>query len=422
MRSWEVAMTTTERRFSVGICRLYPGVKLPHRDPRWGEHTHGFNAETHTLETFAEAMAVHGYAFSAVMREGYRKNENFVSSSVLALDFDTEDPRSALETLASNSFIQGHAAFLCETPSSLPGRPRSRVVFVLDQPITDAGQYVEAAKALIWRYGGTADDTGDAARFFYGRPNAPRKVLGNVLFNDILQVEVVEPYLKAMALRFRASAIAEPVGEVIPEHHRNKTLASYAGRLRRDGLNQMEIEAALLAINTARCKPPLDDAEVIDITRSISRYPPCATTPSELRLPTITIGGFTRDLTKVALETMAEPPEELLLVFQRGGGLVRLVEREGEAVVEALTPDSLHGHLERVADWMRETEWEIYPASPPMRVVKDLLSLPRYPKSIPALRGLIHAPVALPDGRILTARWADEGMPRGTATLGSFEE
>jgi putative DNA primase/helicase len=283
-------MPSTERRFLVGVCQLYPGRKLRHGDPRWGQHTRNFHTQSHTLDSFAEAVTVRGYAFSAVMKNSYRLNANFMSSSVLSLDFHTEDERSSLESLAADPFIRDHGAFLYETPSSTPKKPRGRAVFILDTPITDAGQYSEACKALIWKYQGIADATEDAARFYYGRPSAPRNVLGHVLYGDVLQAEVLEPYLKAQTNSQRKPR--GELGDVIPEKQRNKTLASYAGRLRRDGLNQVELEAALLAINASRCVPPLPDVEVISIAKSVSRYPPAdSSSPqdAEAALPTLTV-------------------------------------------------------------------------------------------------------------------------------------
>lgn len=58
----------------------------------------------------------------------------------------------------------------------------------------------------------------------------------------------------------------------IPEGQRNGTLASIGGSLRRIGLNQSEILAALLEINTRRCQPPLEVGEVERIADSISKY------------------------------------------------------------------------------------------------------------------------------------------------------
>jgi hypothetical protein len=58
------------------------------------------------------------------------------------------------------------------------------------------------------------------------------------------------------------------------EGTRNSGLASLAGRLRRSGLSQPELEAALLEANRLRCRPPLPEKEVLAIARSIGRYSP----------------------------------------------------------------------------------------------------------------------------------------------------
>lgn len=58
----------------------------------------------------------------------------------------------------------------------------------------------------------------------------------------------------------------------IPEGKRNAVLASVAGGMRRQGLDPEAIAAALLAINAARCRPPLPEREVRRIAESIGRY------------------------------------------------------------------------------------------------------------------------------------------------------
>jgi hypothetical protein len=70
---------------------------------------------------------------------------------------------------------------------------------------------------------------------------------------------------------------------VLFEGHRNSGLASLAGALRRRGLTQAEIEAALLVANRERCVPPLPEPEVLRIARSISRYPPGPATRPDTR-------------------------------------------------------------------------------------------------------------------------------------------
>jgi hypothetical protein len=83
---------------------------------------------------------------------------------------------------------------------------------------------------------------------------------------------------------------ASPVGETIPFHERNITLTSLAGTMRRRGMSQEAIEAALLAENQ-RCDPPLPEHDVLTIAKSVSRYDPAlasantATAPEKTYLP-----------------------------------------------------------------------------------------------------------------------------------------
>ncbi|MBN1855606.1 MAG: primase C-terminal domain-containing protein [Dehalococcoidia bacterium] len=67
-----------------------------------------------------------------------------------------------------------------------------------------------------------------------------------------------------------------PTPDAISQGERNSSLAKIAGILRRPGLGQMEIEAALQSVNCSRCQPPLPKSEVAAIAESICRYPPLA--------------------------------------------------------------------------------------------------------------------------------------------------
>jgi hypothetical protein len=72
----------------------------------------------------------------------------------------------------------------------------------------------------------------------------------------------------------RAAAPAD--GEPIREGSRNSTLTSLAGTMRRRGLDEAAIAAALLVVNATRCEPPLAEAEVRTIAASVCRYAPAA--------------------------------------------------------------------------------------------------------------------------------------------------
>jgi Bifunctional DNA primase/polymerase, N-terminal/Primase C terminal 1 (PriCT-1) len=71
-----------------------------------------------------------------------------------------------------------------------------------------------------------------------------------------------------------AEALPIQPGAAISEGGRNAALTSLAGTMRRRGMSQDAIEAALLAENDLRCNPPLPASEIRDIARSVGRYAP----------------------------------------------------------------------------------------------------------------------------------------------------
>ncbi len=69
-----------------------------------------------------------------------------------------------------------------------------------------------------------------------------------------------------------AGPAAEP--QKIREGQRNGHLTSLAGSMRRRGMSQDAIELALLKENEERCEPPLEEKEVRNIAKSVSKYAP----------------------------------------------------------------------------------------------------------------------------------------------------
>ncbi len=71
-----------------------------------------------------------------------------------------------------------------------------------------------------------------------------------------------------------AQASGQPSqGLKIPEGGRNSMLTSLAGKMRHRDMSDAALAAALHAENKARCNPPLPDAEVMAIVRSVTKYP-----------------------------------------------------------------------------------------------------------------------------------------------------
>jgi putative DNA primase/helicase len=88
--------------------------------------------------------------------------------------------------------------------------------------------------------------------------------------------ELADPpgWLMDLLQRERSKGPAAPVGERIPSGKRNDVLASLAGTMRRRGMGEAEILAALQVANEQRCQPPLEAQEVKKIATSVARYEP----------------------------------------------------------------------------------------------------------------------------------------------------
>lgn len=86
----------------------------------------------------------------------------------------------------------------------------------------------------------------------------------------------------------------DPVDDSIQSGSRDDTLTSLAGAMRRRGMSQEAIEAALLVENDQRCVPPLSRREVEKIARSVSRYDPKVDPPEleELNAKYAAIGDY----------------------------------------------------------------------------------------------------------------------------------
>jgi putative DNA primase/helicase len=65
----------------------------------------------------------------------------------------------------------------------------------------------------------------------------------------------------------------------IPDGHRSATLTSWAGSMRKRGMSEAAILAALLVENETRCKPPLSEEQVRAIASGMTRYPLGAPAP-----------------------------------------------------------------------------------------------------------------------------------------------
>jgi Primase C terminal 1 (PriCT-1) len=163
-----------------------------------------------------------------------------------------------------------HAYFLLEKPADSPEELQRaelvmrRIAAGLDgDPVHDRSRILRVPGTYNWKYG------------------EPRPV-GMERFDPDLRYGLEELWEMADALPGDVFEDVDKVGMVsrdvmsgpIRDGQRNVTLASVAGSLRDRGLDAETICIVLLEVNKRKCEPPLAEAEVVGIGRSIGRYPP----------------------------------------------------------------------------------------------------------------------------------------------------
>ncbi len=98
-----------------------------------------------------------------------------------------------------------------------------------------------------------------------------------IVFSDYSRRYVIsdfEPFAISPEGDSESHRVAPQIEEEIAQGSRNRDLASAAGSMRRRGMVEDEIDAALQVMNKNRCRPSLSNTEVRSIAASVGRYPP----------------------------------------------------------------------------------------------------------------------------------------------------
>lgn len=172
--------------YALAVSQFELPVKLQSGDPQWP----AFNASfvNHELSaTDIQDVVYAGWSITTQLKAPWRTTENYLRGQHIGLDFDTEDERSTLATLAQDRFISKYGSFVHTTRSHTEEKPRARVVFLLDQPIYQGKNYALAATALIWLFGSADRQCKDCVRFFYGAQYQEQVPIGNVLPLEVVQ-------------------------------------------------------------------------------------------------------------------------------------------------------------------------------------------------------------------------------------------
>ncbi len=217
---------------------------------------------------------------AAIYGDGAKRgNRRAVEATLLVYDFDH---LSAEELQKVNRLIQGRAFLAYTSFSHQQGGPDDvcfRVLLPVTRPIQPA-EYAQVWEGGYAALGRLADPkTRDIARIWY-LPSCPpeRAELAWVRASDGPALDV-DAVLSWQRDRDRPAAPSQQTAlklqpATLGEGERNAGLTSLAGSLRRRGMSEPGIVAALRAENEARCSPPMVDAEVVAIARSVCTYEP----------------------------------------------------------------------------------------------------------------------------------------------------
>lgn len=165
--------------YRIAINTMQLDSKLQPGDSRWARLNDSFINQEISLFDFANTVYM-GQPFTS-WHSGRRKDDNFICSQFVAVDLETHDNRSTIESVLGMEFVQVYGGFVYTTPSHTTTDPRCRVVFLLDQPITDSAAYEVAIGFVYSLFPGSDTACIDSSRFYYGSRNAELSLLNNVL-------------------------------------------------------------------------------------------------------------------------------------------------------------------------------------------------------------------------------------------------
>jgi len=195
------------------------------------------------------------------------------SAGVLVLDFDSyayqkSDPRPELEkklgplpeTFTVQTRAGGSQEYFKYPPGSRIRNSASKVAKNID--VRGEGGYVVGPGSWVDK-----DEKGPAGHYSITK-NLPLAPL------PASWVEYLQKVSSGSSEKESAPSDTSDVTHHIPSGTRNSTMLSYAGKLRKSGLPQAQIESALLGINASQCLPPLDQEEVLDVARRYEEEAP----------------------------------------------------------------------------------------------------------------------------------------------------
>ncbi|VTY18740.1 phage/plasmid primase, P4 family [Streptococcus agalactiae] len=228
---------------------------------------------TITDETSLKRVAQYDHV-AGLFKNSTRSNANFLKSDVLVMDIDndhTENPDDWItEEYLKILFSDYHFALVTSRnhmvqKGNKAERPKFHIYFQINE-VTDKDAYAFLKAELTNRYNFFDSNAKDAARFFFGNPNA------QVFWNDswlTIDADLLDSSIDDEE-DFDADFYTPPSGP-ITEGSRNSTMSQFAAKiLKRLGVTQEARDG--FDEQALKCDPPLDKTELDTIWGSAVRF------------------------------------------------------------------------------------------------------------------------------------------------------
>lgn len=239
----------------------------------------------------------------------YRVKANVSHCQLLALDSDTGDEQSAFASLMQDPFIARYVGLLHSTASSTPEQPRSRIIFLLEEPLPTA-DYEAALKALLHRFPFCDQSVNHAAAVFYGAQNCDYLLTNQVLPLRVLQAAILELYQNFVAAEQQKRAEA-----------RAARLAAYGSR-------QTAEPGQVAAYVQAVCQNAVEELAAAPSGRGLRHQ--------QLYAAAYTLGGLQTApwMTAAGQAMLREAPEALLEAAEANGYIADYGEEDALRTID----------------------------------------------------------------------------------------
>ncbi|MFM0786805.1 phage/plasmid primase, P4 family [Streptococcus suis] len=204
-----------------------------------------------------------------------RSNANFIKSDVLVMDIDndhTENPDEWLteeflkDVFADYNFALVTSRSHLKAKGGKAPRPKFHIYFQIEE-VADKDIYVAMKEELCNQYKFFDDNAKDAARFFFGNPNA------QVIWHDSW-LTIDEDLFQVVSIDDEEDFDADfytPSSGPIQQGSRNSTMSVFAAKiLKRLGVTQESRDG--FDEQAQKCVPPLDKTELDTIWGSTVRF------------------------------------------------------------------------------------------------------------------------------------------------------